>query len=138
MALDPERKQAAPVAGEEALIARIWHGVVPTPKAAEYLEKMRSVALPDYEAIEGNRGAWCLQCEKGSLTHFLMVSHWESLDAVRRFAGDDYSFAKYYDFDPQYLIEMEEKVEHYALWSLPHRESVGSPKGNPGQSGRDR
>jgi hypothetical protein len=42
-----------------------------------------------------------------------MVTHWEDFDAIKRFAGDDYGAAKYYDFDPEYLIEMEARVQHY-------------------------
>ena len=38
------------------MIARIWHGVVPTSKADEYLELMRRIALPEYLATRGNRG----------------------------------------------------------------------------------
>ena len=42
------------------MIARIWHGRVPVEKSEEYLEKMRSIGLPDYERTPGNRGAYCL------------------------------------------------------------------------------
>ena len=98
---------------EGKMIARIWHGIVPTSKAGDHLEKMYTIALPEYEATEGNRGAWCLQRAEGSLTHFLMISHWEDSDSIKRFAGEDYFKAKYYAFDREYLIEMEQKVEHY-------------------------
>ena len=40
------------------MIARIWHGATPTGRADAYLELMRTVALPDYKAVPGNRGAW--------------------------------------------------------------------------------
>lgn len=95
------------------MIARIWHGIVPTSKADDYLEKMYTIALPEYGVTEGNRGAWCLHRPEGTMTHVLMISHWEDLDSIRRFAGEDYSKAKYYAFDHEYLIEMEERVEHY-------------------------
>jgi hypothetical protein len=39
------------------MIARIWHGVVPASKADEYLALMRRIALPEYLATPGNRGA---------------------------------------------------------------------------------
>lgn len=42
------------------MIARIWQGRTPADKAAAYLDLMRKVALPDYRATPGNRGAWCL------------------------------------------------------------------------------
>ncbi len=95
------------------MIARIWHGVVPVAKGDEYLKLMRSVALPDYQATRGNRGAWCLYRTEGDITHFEMLTFWDDADAIKRFAGDDYSLAKYYDFDSDYLIEMETYVRHY-------------------------
>jgi hypothetical protein len=81
----------------QELIARMWHGLVPT-------------------SIYGvNRGAWCLQRTEGPVTHVLMTSHWDNVDAIKRFAGEDYLKAKDYDFDADYLIEMEAKVEHFDI-----------------------
>ena len=40
------------------------------------------------------------------------------IDAIKRFAGDDFNKAKYYDFDSDYLIEKEAGVRHYEISSL--------------------
>lgn len=98
------------------MIARIWHGMVPVSKAGEYLNLMQTIALPEYRATRGNRGAWCLHRTEGDVRHFLMLTFWDDADAIRRFAGDDYSLAKYYDFDSSYLSEMETLVHHYELY----------------------
>lgn len=37
-------------------IMRLWQGHVRTPRAADYLELMRSVAIPDYRSVQGNLG----------------------------------------------------------------------------------
>jgi hypothetical protein len=89
--------------------------MVPVSKGNEYLDLMRSVALPEYLATRGNRGAWCLYRAEADLTHFEMLTFWDDIDAIKRFAGDDYNRAKYYDFD--YLIEMEAHVRHYEMYS---------------------
>jgi heme-degrading monooxygenase HmoA len=99
------------------MIARIWHGTVPVSKANEYLDLMRRIALPEYLATQGNHGAWCLYRTEKDLAHFEMLTFWDDTAAVKRFAGDDYSMAKYYDFDPEYLIEMESRVQHYEVYS---------------------
>ena len=99
------------------MIARIWHGVVPASQSGKYLELMRSVALPEYLATPGIRGAWCLHRAEGNVTHFEMLTFWEDVAAIKRFAGDDYAHAKYYPFDPDYLIEMEPYVRHYDVYS---------------------
>jgi hypothetical protein len=95
------------------MIARIWRGAVPVSKGDEYLGLMGKIALPEYRATPGNRGAWCLQRTEGDVTHFEMLTFWDNTDAIKHFAGDDYSLAKYYDLDPDYLIEMEPRVQHY-------------------------
>ena len=99
------------------MIARIWHGVVPVSKCDEYLDRMRRIALPEYLATQGNRGAWCLCRTEGDVTHFEMLTFWDDADSIKRFAGDDYSKAKYYDFDSDHVIEMEPGVRHYEVHS---------------------
>lgn len=42
-----------------------------------------------------------------------MVTFWESEDAIRAFAGDDVNVAKCYDFDSNFLLEMEPTSAHY-------------------------
>ena len=99
------------------MIARIWHGVVPISKAEQYLDLMHRIALPEYLSTRGNRGAWCLYRTEADVTHFEMLTFWDDVDSIKRFAGDDYSMAKYYDFDSDYLIEMEPGVRHYDVHS---------------------
>jgi heme-degrading monooxygenase HmoA len=99
------------------MIARIWHGMVSVSKADEYLDLMRRIALPEYLATQGNRGAWCLYRTEADVTHFEMLTFWDDTEAIKRFAGDDFSMAKYYDFDSDYLIEKEARVRHYEVSS---------------------
>jgi heme-degrading monooxygenase HmoA len=98
------------------MIARKWHGAVPAAQSEEYLSRMRKVALPDYRSIPGNRGAFCLSRTEGEIAHFEMLTFWDDVDAIKRFAGADYELAKYYDFDRSSLIELEPKVLHYAVY----------------------
>src|SRR5689334_14836531 len=98
------------------MITRIWHGAVPTSKSNNYLALMRTVAVPDYRSVPGNNGAYALLHIDGEVAHFLMVTFWESEEAIRAFAGDDISVAKYYDFDKDFLLEMEARVTHYETY----------------------
>ena len=97
------------------MIARLWHGAVPKAKSVDYLNYMRTIAIPDYRSIAGNRGAWSLHREEGDVVHFQMLSFWNDVDAIKAFAGEDYEVAKYYDFDRDFLIELEPHVLHYEL-----------------------
>ena len=95
------------------MIARLWHGMVPEEKGDAYLDYLNRTGVPDYLATEGNRGVQVLRRTEGGRTHFLLVSLWESWDAIRAFAGDDVERARYYPVDEEYLLELEPGVTHY-------------------------
>jgi hypothetical protein len=99
------------------MIARIWHGAVPIAKGDDYLHRMRTVALPDYKSTPGNLGAFCLYRTEGDLAHFEMLTYWDDVEAIKRFAGDDYQVAKYYEFDRSFLIELEPRVRHFTAFA---------------------
>ncbi len=101
---------------ELLMITRIWHGKTPAAKADEYLNLMRTIAIPDYRSTPGNHGAYALRHIEGEIAHFLMITFWESEDAIHAFAGNDISVAKYYDFDKDFLLEMEPSAAHYEMY----------------------
>jgi hypothetical protein len=94
------------------MIARRWHGRVPAGKSEEYLKLMKDVGLADYRSTPGNLGALCLHRREGEVVHVEMFTLWEDIEAIRRFAGDELTRAKYYDFDPDFLLELEPEVVH--------------------------
>src|ERR1035441_10213603 len=100
---------------EFRMVTRIWHGATPAAKSDEYLNLMRTIALPDYRATPGNQGAYALRIA-GKPAHFLMVTFWESEEAIRAFAGDDIRLAKYYDFDKDFLLELQPCSTHYEMY----------------------
>jgi hypothetical protein len=53
---------------------------------------------------------------EGDTAHFLMITFWESEEAIRAFAGDDISVAKYCDFDKNFLLELEPCPTHYEMY----------------------
>jgi heme-degrading monooxygenase HmoA len=97
------------------MIARTWHGAVPDAKADAYETYLRLTGLPDYEATPGNRGVYVLRRSAGGVTDFLLLTLWESYEAIRAFAGDDLERARYYPEDAGYLLELEPAVTHYEV-----------------------
>jgi heme-degrading monooxygenase HmoA len=97
------------------MIARIWHGATPSSKCDRYLEYLNDTGIPDYRATEGNQGVYVLRRIEGDRAHFLLLSFWESLDAIQRFAGPDFEKARYYPEDEEFLLELEPKVSHYEV-----------------------
>ena len=97
------------------MIARMWRGAVRREDADEYAAYIRDTGIAEYEQTPGNRGAWMLRRDDGDRTEFVTYSLWDSLDAIRGFAGDDVEKAVYYPEDDRYLIERDPTVRHYAV-----------------------
>jgi heme-degrading monooxygenase HmoA len=104
------------------MIARIWRGVTSAEKAEQYFEYLMETGLKDYRAVPGNRGVQLLRRSYEGKTEFLLLSLWESYEAIRAFAGDDLDRAVYYSRDKEFLLELEPKVTHYEYESLDERE----------------
>lgn len=97
------------------MIARMWHGRVPAEKARRYREFLNARAIPDYRSVPGNINVHVLERADGPVTHFVTLTFWESMEAIRGFAGDDVEIAKYYPEDQEFLLEFEPRVIHYEV-----------------------
>ena len=97
------------------MIARIWRGRTPALKAEAYHQYLRVTGLKDYAETPGNLGVYALRRIQGDVAEFLMLSLWESMDAVRAFAGDNPERPVYYPEDDEYLLEREPMVSHYEV-----------------------
>lgn len=106
------------------MIARMWHGRVPREKALRYRAFLAARAIPDYRAVPGNLSVHILERADGEVTHFVTLTFWESLAAIRGFAGQDIEAAKYYPEDSEFLLEFEPKVVHYEVAA----ESAAGPR----------
>lgn len=100
------------------MIARTWNGRVPTAKADAYQSFLERTGLADYAKTPGYRGVLVLRRADGDATRFTLTSFWDSVDAIRRFAGDDYERARYYDDDDAFLLEKEPFVVHADVVTL--------------------
>ena len=118
---------------EAGMIARIWHGRVPASKAEAYHEYLLETGVAAYTATPGNRGAYVLRRldTDGAIAHFEILTFWDSLDAVRAFAGDEYERATYYPADDDFLLERETYVRHLDVLSAePGPVEMGEKKGD--------
>lgn len=95
------------------MIARTWRGAVPAERADAYHDYLLRTGIPDYRATAGNMGVYVLRRVESGVAHFMIVTLWESIEAVRRFAGDDPARARYYPKDAEFLLELPAEAEHY-------------------------
>jgi len=97
------------------MIARVWRGRTSVAKAGEYEIFLKQTAYPDYGHVNGNRG-WLLQRRQlPDSVEFMFVSFWDSMDALRAYAGDDPKTPKYYPEDRAALLELPETAEHFDI-----------------------
>ncbi len=96
-------------------IARIWHGRTLTSKANEYYDYLKEAGIKKIEAIPGNLGVQVFRRTTGNITEFTVISYWDSLDAIRKFAGNDIEKTRFLPRDKEYLLELEPNVKHFEV-----------------------
>jgi heme-degrading monooxygenase HmoA len=97
------------------MIMRVWRGITPKDQADAYLEHLQQTALPALAGQPGQRGAWVLRRVQGDRCEIVLLSLWDSLDAVRAFAGDQPERAVYFAEDDKFLLDMEPLVRLYEV-----------------------
>lgn len=101
------------------MIARVWRGAVSAEKADDYARYLSDsdLGVRDYASTPGNRGYTLLRRRESDRTHFLLVSLWDSRDAIRAYAGADIDRPRYHAYDLECLLDPEPAVEHYEVLS---------------------
>lgn len=101
------------------MIVRSWRGATRAADADAYLAYLHRTGLREYAATPGNRGVLALRRRvmhaDGPRVEFLLLSLWESIEAVRRFAGENTERAVFYPEDEQFLVDRDLHVTHYEL-----------------------
>jgi len=113
VALAQDKPNAAPA--PQTAIARIWRGRTPASKADEYARYLDANGIAKIRATSGNRGVTVLRRTDGDKAEFVVISIWDSIDAVKNFAGADYQKTVILPRDREYLIEVEPDVLHYEI-----------------------
>lgn len=103
------------------MIVRTWRGITREADKDIYYEYLQKTGLPDYRATKGNQGVWVLRRVFNGKAEFLLITLWESWEAIKAFAGPDYEKAVYYPEDRKYLLELEPNVTHYEVLNSPSK-----------------
>jgi hypothetical protein len=101
------------------MIGRLWHGWTIRENADAYENLLVSEILPGIQQIEGSRGAYLLRREGRSEVEFVTLTIFESLDAVRRFAGEDYEVAVVLPEVRALLSRFDQRSSHYEIIATP-------------------
>lgn len=114
---------ASPAETSGKPVARLWRGRTLAAKADEYQAYLFASGVAKIRETPGNLGVTVMRREDGKQTEFLVISIWESIDAIKRFAGKDYGKAVILDRDREYLLEVEPTVRHYEI----EKTLIGAP-----------
>ena len=104
-----------PEAARKIAIARIWRGRTLASKADEYERYLNANGVAKIRTTPGNGGVTVLRRTDGDKTEFEVIAIWESIEAVKNFAGADYQKAVILPRDREYLLEVEPNVLHYEI-----------------------
>ena len=99
------------------MISRIWHGWT-TPENADLYETLLReeifVGIQDRQ-IPGFKSIQLLRREVGHEIEFVTIMLFDSLEAVREFAGEDYEVAVVPAKARKLLSHFDERSQHYQL-----------------------
>jgi heme-degrading monooxygenase HmoA len=102
------------------VIARIWHGYTKPENADAYEAMLKPEVLPGISQVKGYRGSYFLRRELGTEVEFITILLWESLQAIRNFAGANYEVAVVPAERRKLLSHFDERASHYeAILSPP-------------------
>jgi antibiotic biosynthesis monooxygenase (ABM) superfamily enzyme len=99
------------------MLARIWHGWTKREDAATYEDMLRGEIFPGIAGrnIRGYRGAELFIHEDGDEVEFVTLLRFDSMDAVKEFAGADESKPVIYPGVEQLLTRMDQRSRHYRI-----------------------
>lgn len=111
------------------MISRHWTGIARPDRADEYVRHLQAETFPQLASLPGFVQASILRREVRSGTEFRVVTLWESIEAIRAFAGDDPEAAVVPDSVRGIMLEFDERAVHYQVAESPADE--GRPIGSP-------
>lgn len=97
------------------MTARHWRGWVKAENVEAYERLLNEKVLPGLKNIEGYRGGYIFRKDEGDEAEFVVVNFFESLDAVKRFAGPNYEVPVFEPEAKALLSRIENFATHYEV-----------------------
>jgi heme-degrading monooxygenase HmoA len=97
------------------VISRQWRGLAHANQAQNYVTHLRTETFPALKRIPGFVDASILSRPFGGGVEFLIVTRWESLDAIAGFAGADPEAAVVPAKAAAMMIECDSRARHFEV-----------------------
>ena len=97
------------------MIARHWRGWTELQDADAYEDLLRNKVLPGLKGVKGHRGGYVLRNDGSQEAEFVVVNFFDSIEAVKRFAGPDYMVPVFEPEAQKLLSRIEPVAMHYEV-----------------------
>ena len=97
------------------MIIREWRGRASRERAAAYPEHFRRAVLPELLGIQGFVGATLCRREKAGGIEYVVLTRWQSIEAIRAFAGAELDKAVVEPGGVVALTDFDDRVQHYEV-----------------------
>jgi heme-degrading monooxygenase HmoA len=97
------------------MVMRLWKGRARPESADAYQQHVVTRVFPALKKLPGFLGARVLRRPSGDRVEFLVMTEWESLDAIRAFAGDPIDRAVVEPAAQAVLSDFDDRVDHFEV-----------------------
>lgn len=97
------------------MISRHWICIIKKENVTAYLTHLDKTVLPNLAKIDGLKNSYYLKREIQEGMEFLIVTEWESVEAIKSFAGADFEKAVIDPYAKSLMVTYDKKVRHYII-----------------------
>jgi heme-degrading monooxygenase HmoA len=103
------------------MIARMWRGFTKPGMADAYARHLYGTLLPELQAIAGFRDVQLLRRDLPDGVEIVVMTYWESMEAIRAFAGEDAERAVVAAEARPLFQDYDATVKHFTIVMNPAR-----------------
>jgi hypothetical protein len=97
------------------MISRHWIGIVKNDRVHDYLNHLENTVLPNLNKSEGLKNAYYLKRSVKQGTEFLIVTEWDCVESIKKFAGENFDTAVLDPYAKSMMVTYDRKVRHYNI-----------------------
>ena len=97
------------------MIARMFRASAFPEKAEDYEKHLETSVLAELRQIEGFEGVQLLRKDSPETVEFIVLTFWESMDAICKFAGEDAEVAVVAPAAQAMFREYDPRVKHFEV-----------------------
>lgn len=97
------------------MIARFWSAQTTPAQAPAYADHLETHVVPALRKLDGYAGAVLLERNTSGTTEIIVITWWQSLEAIRGFAGADLEKAVVVDEAASRLTQFDHRARHFEI-----------------------